>query len=148
MALCEPMKMFYCGKRALRLAFVLLIIMLPLYAQDAFLAGSSEGLFKIDNFRAKKIWSDAPVFKISKAGNQWLFLTGKGLAASKNLKEFYYLNDKLPKKIIKNIDKNGNKTFIEKIPQLKDLEVHPFNPNIFVTATSSNVFLTRDSGKT
>ena len=148
MALCEPMKMFYCGKRALRLAFVLLIVMLPLYAQDAFLAGSSEGLFKIDNFRAKKIWSDAPVFKISKAGNQWLFLTGKGLAASKNLKEFYYLNDKLPKKIIKNIDKNGNKTFIEKIPQLKDLEVHPFNPNIFVTATSSNVFLTRDSGKT
>ena len=85
--------MFYCGKRALRLAFVLLIVMLPLYAQDAFLTGSYEGLFKIDNFRAKKIWSDAAVFKISKAGNQWLFLTDKGLAASKNLKDFSQKNN-------------------------------------------------------
>ncbi|UTY30075.1 hypothetical protein E4N76_09545 [Treponema putidum] len=122
--------------------------MLPLYAQDVFLAGNGEGLFKIENFKTKKIWSDSSVLKICKTGNQWLFLTDKGLAASKDLKDFYYLNEKLPKKIIKNIDKNGNKTFIEKIPQLKDLEVHPFNPNIFVTATSSNVFLTRDSGKT
>lgn len=142
------MKICYCGKRALKLAFVLLIIMLPLYAQDVFLAGNGEGLFKIENFKTKKIWSDSSVLKICKTGNQWLFLTDKGLAASKDLKDFYYLNEKLPKKIIKNIDKNGNKTFIEKIPQLKDLEVHPFNPNIFVTATSSNVFLTRDSGKT
>lgn len=63
MALCEPMKMFYCGKRALRLAFVLLIVMLPLYAQDAFLAGSSEGLFKIDNFRAKKFGVMRPFLK-------------------------------------------------------------------------------------
>ncbi|WP_255822448.1 putative glycoside hydrolase [Treponema putidum] len=148
MALCKPMKICYCGKRALKLAFVLLIIMLPLYAQDVFLAGNGEGLFKIENFKTKKIWSDSSVLKICKTGNQWLFLTDKGLAASKDLKDFYYLNEKLPKKIIKNIDKNGNKTFIEKIPQLKDLEVHPFNPNIFVTATSSNVFLTRDSGKT
>ncbi|UTC68446.1 MULTISPECIES: putative glycoside hydrolase [unclassified Treponema] len=140
--------MFYWGKKALRLCFVLLIIMIPVYAQDVFMAGSYEGLFRIDNFRAKKIWNDAAVFKICRAGNQWLFLTDKGLAASKNLKDFYYLNDKLPKKIIKNIDADGNKTFIEKIPQLKDLEVHPFNPNIFVTATSGSVFLTRDSGKT
>lgn len=143
------MKQFYACKNLLKFFYILLMLLfIPLYAENIFLAGNENGLFEIEYLKPRKIWSDAQVFKISKAGNQWLFLTDKGLAASKDLKQFYYLNDNLPRKIIKTIGQDGNKKFIEKIPQLKDLEVHPFNPNIFVTASSSNVFLTRDSGKT
>lgn len=129
-------------------AVLIAAILFPLFAEDVFLTGKADGLYKVDNFRAKQIWKDSSVFKICKAGNQWLFLTGNGIAASKNLKDFYYLNNTLPKKIIKSIDKNGNKQFTEKVQQLKDLETHPVNPNIFVTATSDSVFLTTDSGKT
>ncbi len=114
---------------------------------NAFLAGNEKGLYQIDNYSKKRIYSKAEIYKICRAGNQWLFLTNKGILASKNLKKFYYLNNGLAKKIVKVIDKNGNKSFKEKIHQLKDLEVHPSNPNIFVTATSDSVFLTRDAGK-
>lgn len=129
---------------ALLFGFTVLII----FAEEAFLAGGESGLYEIHNFRAKNIWDKASVYKICRAGNQWLFLTDNGIAASKNLQDFYYLNNALPKKIIKSIDKNGNKSFSEKMQQLKDLEVHPSNPNIFITASSESVFLTADSGKT
>ncbi len=128
--------------------FLLYAAVFSLFAEDAFLTGGKDGLYEIHNFHEKHIWNGASVFKICKAGNQWLFLTDAGIAASKDLKNFYYINNTLPKKIIKTIDENGDKQFTEKVQQLKDLEVHPENPNIFVTATSDSVFLTTDSGKT
>ena len=85
-----------------------MLLFIPLYAENIFLAGNENGLFEIEYLKPRKIWSDAQVFKISKAGNQWLFLTDKGLAASKDLKQFYYLNDNLPRKIIKTIGQDGN----------------------------------------
>lgn len=119
-----------------------------LYAAGSFLAGSEDGLYEVNGFEVTRLWSDAKIYKIVKAADKWLFLTDKGVAVSKNLRAFSYLNAALPKKIIKHIDEKGNKTFIEKMPQLKDLEVHPSNPMVFVTASSSKVFLTTDAGKT
>lgn len=127
---------------------VLVISTFMLFAEEAFLVGGENGLYQIQNFKAINIWQKNSIYKICRAGHQWLFLTDDGILASKDLKTFYSLNDNLPKKIIKSIDENGNKTFIKKIQQLKDLEVHPINPNVFVTATSDSVLLTIDAGKT
>lgn len=134
--------------RKIFLPVLLIICNTCLSANDFFLAGNETGLYEIDNFKVEKIWDGGKIIKISKAANRWLFLTDNGIAYSNNLKDFKYINSNLPKKIIKTINENGNKIFTEKMPQLKDFEVHPINPNIYVTASSSKVFLTLNAGKT
>jgi hypothetical protein len=55
-------------------------------------------------------------------------------------------NEGLPVKTIK-IYEGGKKSFIPLIQEIKDLEIHPGNPEIMVCATKDQVFLTRNAGK-
>ncbi len=128
-------------------AVLALCNLLALYSADVFLAGNESGLYEISVGGVKHIWDGAAVYKIVKAADRRLFLTDRGIAVTDDLKTFSFLNASLPKKIVKHIDEKGSRTFVEKMPQLKDLEVHPSNPDIFVTASSSKVFLTTDGGK-
>lgn len=115
------------------------------YAGDTFLAGSSKGLFRIQESKPALLWDKNDVRKIIRAGNAWYFLTGSGVIASADLIAFDEKNTGLPVKVIKHFE-NGNKNFTREVQELKDIEVHPTNPLVLVTATKDAVYLTRDGG--
>ena len=114
-------------------------------------AGTKDGLIKIYSDKVcQTLWSEGSVSKIIKTadgnGNaKWYFLTSKGVVASSDLSTFSYVNNGLPFLTIKLYD-GKDITFEQQIAQLKDLEVHPQNPNILVTATKDAVYLTKDGG--
>lgn len=119
------------------------------------LAGTKKGLYKINqNKFLSQLWSEGSVSQIVRAEKildngrkavQWYFLTTKGIVYSENLQNFEYRNEGLPFLTIKKYD--GENTSFEKLPaQLKDLAVHPQNPDILVTATKDDVYITMDAG--
>nr|MBP3281013.1 hypothetical protein [Treponema sp.] len=118
-------------------------------------AGTKRGIQKIyDDGKVESIWSGGSVSKIIKSESQsesgesvtrWFFLSTKGIVSSTDLKTFEFRNDGLPFLTIKLYD--GKNTTFEKQPaQLKDLAIHPENPNILVTATKDSVYITYDAG--
>ena len=118
-------------------------------------AGTKRGIQKIyDDGKVESIWSGGSVSKIIKSESQsesgesvtrWFFLSTKGIVSSTDLKTFDFRNDGLPFLTIKLYD--GKNTTFEKQPaQLKDLAIHPENPNILVTATKDSVYITYDAG--
>ncbi len=133
----------------MKLTFRLLVIYLTftgfVYAQNVFLAGTDNGLVRIEGKKTTRLWEKADVRKIIHSGAYWYFLTGAGIYASSDLSSFEERNTGLPVKVIKLLD-NGQKTFSREIQVLKDLEAHPTNPLILVTATKDAVYLTRDGG--
>jgi hypothetical protein len=126
-------------------AFLALASLSRLTANESFLAGSPNGLYRVDRASAAKIWDAQDVRKIAQVGNNWYFLTGSGIWQSGDLVAFASRNEGLPVKIIKTYD-GGTKAFTREVQELKDLEVHPTNPLIMVTATKDAVYLTRDGG--
>jgi hypothetical protein len=118
---------------------------IPLFSQETLFAGTDQGLWKIDRSAQTKIWDKAEVRKIIRAGDSWYLLTGAGIWAGSTPESLSGRNAGLPVKVIKNLE-NGQKTFTREIQELKDLEVHPTNPQILVTATKDAVYLTRDGG--
>ncbi len=134
-------------KLTLPLLTICIILTGQLHAQDILLAGTSRGLFKIGQSSAQNIWNGADVRKIIRNGNAWFFLTGSGILRSTDLAVFEERNTGLPIKVIKDYV-DGKKDFHREIQELKDLEVHPLNANILVTATKDAVYLTRDGGLT
>lgn len=116
-----------------------------LFANESFLAGTSDGLYRVDRTSAVRIWDGSDVRKILQVGNSWYFLTGSGIWSSDDLVTFTSRSEGLPIKVIKTYD-GGIKAFSREVQELKDLEVHPTNPRIMVTATKDAVFLTRDGG--
>ncbi|CEM61454.1 hypothetical protein DWQ65_11370 [Treponema phagedenis] len=118
-----------------------------LFSQQPFLAGTEDGLYKLTPYAAFPLLKEVAIKKIIALDDSWLFLTSKGVMKSADLKTFSFVNTGLPVKIIKTIS-NAKKEFVSVPQPLKDLEVHPDNPSIFVTATNTAVFLTRDGGKT
>lgn len=130
-----------------RLLIVLLFATaMSVHAQDFLLAGTQDGLYRLNSVSAQKIWDTTAVRKIIRSGNTWFFLTDNGIAQSDNLTQFEYINDGLPIKVIKKIT-DGEKSFIKKPQMLKDLEAHPSRPGIIITATNSAVFLSEDGGR-
>ncbi len=113
---------------------------------DGTIIGTDTGLYAIENGSLSQIWSDISIYKIVK-GNQWFFLTSKGIWVSENLKDFEPRNEGLPTLKIKEFQ-DGNKSFVQQQALLKDLQIHPSNPDILVTLTRDAVFLTRDAGRT
>lgn len=125
-------------------------------ASGAFmLAGTKTGLYKVNASRtAIPLWTEGSVSKIirTKKGSggqstvKWYFLTSQGIIATTDLSIFEYCNEGLPFLTIKEWD--GTNTFFKKQPaQLKDMAVHPTNPDILVTATKDNVYITYNGGK-
>ena len=130
-----------------RLLIVLLFATaMSVHAQDFLLAGTQDGLYRLNSVSAQKIWDTTAVRKIIRSGNTWFFLTDNGIAQSDTLTQFDYVNDGLPIKVIKKIT-DGEKSFIKKPQMLKDLEAHPSRPGIIITATNSAVFLSEDGGR-
>ncbi|NLM01038.1 MAG: hypothetical protein GX220_06275 [Treponema sp.] len=114
------------------------------------LIGTDVGLFRITDEGSYLLWDGASVLKIimSPEGHfpQYYFLTSKGVFTSNDLVTFSEKNSGLPFLTIKEYD-GEKKSFVKQIQSLKDLEMHPENPNILVTTTRSEVFLTRDGGE-
>jgi len=117
-----------------------------LFAEDIFLAGTGSGLYRVNNSKNSVIWDKSDVRKIIRTDSVWYFLTGAGVISSDDLSSFREANAGLPVKVIK-ITEGGKKNFVREIQELKDLEVHPTNPQILVTATKDAVFLTRNGGQ-
>ena len=117
------------------------------------LAGSEKGLYKINESKtAIPLWTGGKVSKIVRAEDAdsknftWYILTNQGIFASSDLSTFDSRNEGLPFLTIKQYD-GTNTTFEKQCAQLKDLAVHPTNPNILVTATKDAVYITYDGGK-
>ncbi len=140
------------------------------------IAGAESGLYRLTASKtAVPLWTQGGVKKIirvkqeeslnsagqnvsaidTKAGDEseetdfplsrWYFLTTKGILTSTDLKNFEYRNNGLSFLKMKEINLD-QVSFSDKVAQLKDLEVHPENPQILVTATKDNVFITYDGG--
>jgi hypothetical protein len=92
------------------------------------------------------VWSGGGVRKILRSENSWLILSDGGILVSKDLLHWETRNRGLPIKTLK-IYKNGELSFTSLIQEIKDLAVHPQNPDILVCATVDRVFLSRDEGQ-
>jgi hypothetical protein len=89
------------------------------------------------------------VWKILSLGETegWVILTDKGILVSGDLKNWEERNQGLPVQTLKFYE-GGKKTFQPVIQEIKDLEIHPRNPDIMVCAVKNGVFLTRNGGRT
>ena len=128
------------------LGALLFLTAMSIHAQDFFLAGTQDGLYRLTSVSAQRLWNEAAVRKIIKSGKTWFLLTDNGIVRSENLTQFEYINEGLPVKVIKKIT-GEEKTFIKKQQMLKDMEIHPSRPEVLITATNSNVFLSEDGGR-
>lgn len=130
------------------------------------IAGANSGLYRLTSTKtAVPLWTEGRVSKIvhakgssivqnDESGNSiasldfvdsWFFLTSQGILFSRDLESFEYRNSGLPFLTMKEV--NGSEiSFSKKPAQLKDLEIHPENSNILVTATKDDVFITYDGG--
>jgi hypothetical protein len=76
-----------------------------------------------------------------------MMLNDQGIMVSRNLLNWEDRNEGLPVKTIK-VYENGEKSFVRIVQEIKDLEIHPGNPDIMVCAIKDAVFLSRDTGRT
>lgn len=129
----------------------------PVASNNFMIAGTRKGLLKIfSNGKAEELWTEGSVSKIIKTVElsdvgeeipRWYFLTTAGIVTTTDLKKFEYRNEGLPFLTIKLYD-GKNISFTKQPAQLKDLAIHPENPNILVTSTKECVYLTKNGGKT
>lgn len=115
------------------------------------LVGTDTGLYRITDEGSILLWDKGSVQKIimTPQGHspQYYFLTNLGVFASDDLVTFTEKNEGLPFLTIK--EYNGvEKSFVKQIQVLKDLEIHPENPDILVTTTRSEVFLSKNGAET
>lgn len=112
------------------------------------LAGSEKGLYGISQTGAAvTLWNGGEVKKIVKTPDYWAILSDVGILVSTDLFHWEARNIGLPAKTIKIYD-DGEKSFERMIQELKDLKVHPENPDMLVTAAKDSVFISRDAGRT
>ena len=114
--------------------------------EDAFIVGTDNGVFKVSKSGERiPLLKDVKVTQIVKTDYRWFFVTANGILTSEDLVVFKESNNGLPYHTIKEYDGN-EKTFIRKVPLLKDLCVDPLDQKILVTATKNEVYMTRDGG--
>lgn len=113
---------------------------------EPFLIGTDAGLFRImPSGMADPVWTEGKVERILKTSAQWFFLTEKGIVSSSDLQTFTYRNTGLPSLTVKQYD-GQKKELAEKTSLLKDICADPFDPDVLVTATKNEVFITRNGG--
>lgn len=115
-------------------------------AEAVVLAGTENGLYRITGNSSRMLWRAHEVRKILHDGSRWIIFSLDGIHASTDLKTFTPMTNGIPVKVVK-IPGNGTKEFVREVQELKDLEIHPSNPEIMVTATKDAVYLTRNSGE-
>ena len=117
------------------------------------LTGTETGLYKIvGSDTPVPLWNESRVTQILRtqtdSGEQWFFVTGHGLLYSNDLKNFTIIGNEqgLPVLTLKEYD--GQKTrLVKRAKEIKDIAVHPQNPNILVATTDKTVYLSRDGGQ-
>ncbi|MCR4938914.1 MAG: putative glycoside hydrolase [Treponemataceae bacterium] len=109
------------------------------------LLASETGLYRVKDGILWPLWTEGSVSRIVK-GKSWFFLTSNGILKSDDLVEFTNISEGLPILTIKRYE-NGVKYFEKQTAALKDLKMHPQNPDVLVTMTRDEVFITRDGGK-
>jgi hypothetical protein len=123
-------------------------------ATQMILAGADEGLFSVGNpNNPTALWTGGSVKKIVfAAGNEnskpdyWAILGSEGILVSADLSEWEKRNQGLPVKTIK-IFRDGKKSFLQIVQEIKDLEINPADTNIMVCATRDSVYLSRNRGQ-
>jgi hypothetical protein len=110
------------------------------------LAGTDEGLIRINRQGKVPLWQGGAVKKIIHTPNGLLILTNEGIFASDDLKVWEGRSRGLPEKTIK-VYQDGKKTFLYTIKEIKDLEINPANPDILACATNDQVYLSFDQGR-
>ncbi|MBQ9630489.1 MAG: hypothetical protein IJR49_02750 [Treponema sp.] len=76
----------------------------------------------------------------------WYFRTSKGILYSSDLQNFELRNNGITFLTVKKYD-GKTSSLVQQAPILKDLSFDPLNPNNLVTATETEVYLSRDGGK-
>ena len=109
------------------------------------LLAAETGLYQVKEGILWPLWTEGSVNKIVK-GKSWFFLTSKGIIKSDNLLDFENISEGLPVLTLKRYE-DGVKSFEKQSAALKDLKMHPQNPDVLVTMTRDEVFITRDGGK-
>lgn len=116
------------------------------------LAGTESGLYKIvGSDTPVPLWTEGRVTQIVETQVDdtqiWYFVTGEGLLRSTDLKNFTFLGEEqgLPVLTIKTYD-GTEKQLVRRAKEIKDLAVHPQNPQILVATTDSSVYITKDGG--
>ncbi len=113
--------------------------------------GTDFGLYRVTDNETLPLWQEGAVYKIVKTPDgsspQYYFLTDKGVIVSDDLVTFTERNNGLPFLTIKEYD-GIKKTFRKQIQNLKDLKVHPENPQIVITTTRAETFISKDAGQT
>lgn len=109
------------------------------------LLAAQTGLYQVKDGILWPLWTQGSVSRIVK-GKSWFFLTSQGIIKSDDLVTFEDISEGLPHLTIKRF-KDGVKSFENQAAALKDLKMHPQNPDVLVTMTRDEVFITRDGGK-
>ena len=112
---------------------------------DGTLLAAETGLYQVKEGMLWPLWTKGSVSRIVK-GKSWFFLTSEGVIKSDDLINFEDISESLPHLTIKRY-KDGVKSFENQAAALKDLKMHPQNPDVLVTMTRDEVFITRDGGK-
>jgi hypothetical protein len=108
--------------------------------------GTAEGLYGLDMWGdLSQLWRGGGVRKIVAAGNTWALLSDAGVFWSNDLLHWEDRSQGLPVKTIK-VFREGEKSFLPEVQELKDLAIHPGDPAIMVCATKDTVYLSRNSG--
>ena len=121
------------------------------------LIGTDQGLFSLDRQGAvRTLWSGGTVRKIvpldyagyagGDEGGAWAIMSGEGIFVSTDLRQWENRSQGLPIKTLK-IFQDREKTFLPMVQEIKDLEVHPADPEIMVCATKDRVYLSRNQGR-
>lgn len=138
--------------------FLIVLASFPLFAGDHWhqtarslgtfsLAGTRNGLFFIGSSGSlDTLWKGGEVKKIVTAPYGLFLLTDQGIFFTEDLRSFKPQNEGLNIKTIK-IYKNGEKSFIEVVQDLKDLEFDPANPSNLITCSKDGVFYSLNAGK-
>lgn len=129
------------------LLFFLVFIPSISFAQNHFLIGTQDGLYRIQKTNTVKLLTIPEVKKIIQTSKGWYILSNAGIHYSSDLVSFEQRNEGLPNKVIKTFT-NREKAFFNEVQDLKDLEAHPTNPDILITATKDAVFVSKDAGLT
>ena len=110
------------------------------------IAGADSGLYRLTATKtAIPLWTQGKVRKIIRTDDRWYFLTSAGILTTTDLQTFELRNTGLPSLKMKEVN-NEIISFSDKSVQLKDLEIHPENPQILVTASKDDVYITYDGG--
>jgi hypothetical protein len=108
--------------------------------------GTADGLYGLDMWGdLGRLWRGGGVRKIAAAGNTWALLSDAGVFWSNDLLHWENRSQGLPVKTVK-VFREGEKTFLPVIQELKDLTIHPGDPALMVCATKDTVYLSRNSG--